>query len=68
MSNITFRLNTSAVRDEILNSDYMLEECRRIAQEQGNATYTRNGCHLLTFKGIQRCHAIAFPNTKENPG
>lgn len=69
MSNdIYVKLNPEAVRSEILNSDAVLELCTEEAERLGSETFDRNGCHVISFKGQQRAHAIAFPNTEENPG
>lgn len=68
MSNVNFVLDTAAVRDEILNSDAVLEECKTYAEQKAASQYSNEGFHIMAFKGTQRCHAIAFPNTKEHPG
>lgn len=68
MSDIYVKIDPYAIRDEILNSDEALEMCKEEAERLGSETFDKNGCHVIAFKGQQRAHAIAFPNTKENPG
>lgn len=66
MSNTYVKLDKGAVRDEILNADSTIAECERIAKSHANAEYP-NGYHIKSFKGIQRAHVIAFPNTERHP-
>lgn len=67
MSNVRIELNQQNVRSEILNADFVIEECARVASERAASYYTKNGFHITKFKGYQRGHAIAFPNTEEHP-
>lgn len=67
MSKVYFQIDSAGVKENILNADFTLEECERVAKQEADKTYEQ-GYHVVSFKGLQRSHAIAFPNTKENPG
>lgn len=59
-------IDYKGVRDNILNADFTLQECERVARDRANSTYT-DGYHIISFKGTQRAHAIALPNTEAHP-
>lgn len=67
MSKVRFELDIDGVRDNILNAEFTLAECKKYAEEEAQKSYGSN-YHMLNFKGIQRAHSMAFPNTKEHPG
>lgn len=60
MSKVEFKLDTSAVRSEILQADWMKDYIESVArQEIGNDE------HMKVFIGFDRAKAIIYPNTKE---
>lgn len=67
MSKTRFVIDTDGVRENILNADFTLEECERVAKEKAAGEFS-DGYHMISFKGTQRAHAIALPNTRRNPG
>lgn len=68
MGKIIFKLNRDGVRNEILNADFTLNACRQRCEQEANATWGGGNYHMMNFKGLQRAHSIAYPNTKRYPG
>lgn len=61
MSNVTFKLDSQAVRTEILQASFMESFIRQEAQKQAGAD-----THLRSFIGYDRAKTIIYPNTKEH--
>lgn len=68
MGKITFKLNYSGVQKEILNADFVLDECKQKCEQEAKETWGSGNYHMKNFKGTQRAHSIAYENTKRNPG
>lgn len=61
MSN--FKLDTKAVRTEILQAGWMKEFIEGEAKKQVSSDQ-----HIKTFIGFDRAKSILYPNTKEHMG
>lgn len=61
MSKVEFKLDTKAVRSEILQADYMQNLVTKEAEKMSNAD-----SHVKSFIGFDRAKAIIYPNTKEH--
>jgi len=62
MSNTRFELDTSSVRTEILQADWMLQHVESVAQSQCDSE-----SHVKSFVGFDRAKAIIYPNTEDYP-
>lgn len=62
MSNVKFVLDTAGLRNQVLQSQYMLDMVTNKAQSMANTEQ-----HIKPFIGFDRAKAIIYPNTKENP-
>lgn len=60
MSKTQFKLDTTNVRHEILQADWMQEYIKSVAESQ--ASYDS---HVKAFVGFDRAKAVIYPNTKE---
>lgn len=58
---IDFKLNTTVVRKEILQADWMLQYVENEANKRCGADE-----HVKSFIGFDRAKAIIYPDTKEH--
>ena len=61
MSKVKFKLDKSAVKREILQSDWMKSHIEEVAEKQAD-----RDSHIKSFIGFDRAKAIIYPNTKEH--
>lgn len=62
MNKVDFKLDTKAVRTEILQADWMKSFIESVAVKEADSN-----SHIKTFIGFDRAKSIIYPNTKENP-
>lgn len=59
MSNVLVKLNSSGIKSEILQADWMLSHIESIAQSK-----CESGHHVKSFIGFDRAHATIYPDRK----
>lgn len=55
------KLDKTAVRKLILQSENVKAECEKVARSNSGSD-----THIKSFIGFDRAHAIIYPNTKEH--
>ena len=62
----TVAIDYQGVRDNILNADFTIAMLKEQVDAKAREVYGSD-FHSIAFKGNQRGHAIAFPNTEGHP-